>query len=98
MTVRTAHTVRPSKVLAVIDSEVKMMQCVVRGTIYNLLERVSGNHVRVMNENGPEVDANEECEVQMPLHREEEDEQVVRYGLREAVDGVERVGGEGRRN
>lgn len=44
--------------LAVVHSEVEMMQRVVRRTIDDLLKWVTGDHIGVMNEDGPDVHAN----------------------------------------
>ena len=71
-----------------------------RATLHvdDALERVAGDHVRVVDEDGPEVDKDEEAEVEVALEREEEDEEVVRHGLQVAVEWVERVRRERRRD
>ena len=63
----------------------------VGGAVDDLLERVSGDHVRVVDEDGPEVDEDEEAEVEVALDGEEEDEQMVGHRLQIAVERVERV-------
>ena len=40
-----------------------MVQGMVRGPVDDRLERVAGDHVRVMNEDGPEVHEDEESKV-----------------------------------
>ena len=68
----------------------------VGGAVDDLLERVSGDHVRVVDEDGPEVDADEQEEVELALEGEEVDEQVVGDRLEVAVERVERMRGERR--
>ena len=84
--------------LAIVHGEVEMVQRMVRGTVDDRLERVSGDHVRVVDEDGPAVDDHEEAEVQLTVEREEVDEEVVRDGLGVSVERVERVRCEGRRD
>lgn len=97
MAIRLASAIRPCEVLTVVNREINMMQRVMRWSIDDVLERMTGDHVRIMNEDAPEVDRNKKCEVQVPLNREKEDEQVVRERLSEAIDRVERMGCEWRR-
>lgn len=40
---------------------------------------MSGYHIGVVDKYTPDVDENEEAEVQIPVEREQEDEEVVRY-------------------
>ena len=56
---------------------------------------MSGDHVRVVNEDGPAVDDHEEAEVQLTVEGEEVDEEVVRDGLGVSIERVERVRREG---
>ena len=71
------------------------MQCMVRGPVDDRLERVAGDHVGVVDEDGPEVDEDEEAEVEVALDGEEEDEQMVGHRLQVAIERVERVRREG---
>jgi hypothetical protein len=50
------------------------------------------------HKDAPKIDKGEQTEVEGPVQREEEDEEVVRDGLEVAVDGVERVRCERRRD
>lgn len=43
-----------------------------RRTVNDGLERVAGDHVGVMNKDGPKVDEHEEAEVDHAVEREEE--------------------------
>ena len=75
--------------LAVVHGEVEMVQSMVRGTVDDRLERVSGDHVRVVDENRPKVHEEEQAEVELAVEGEHEDEQVVGHGLEVAVEWVE---------
>ena len=75
-----------------------MVQRMVRRVVDDRLERVSGDHVRVVDEDGPAVDDHEEAEVQLTVEGKEVDEEVVRDGLGVSVERVERVRREGRRD
>ncbi len=61
------------------------------GAVYDGLEGVAGDHVRVVDEDGPKVDKDEEAEVDHAVEGEEEYEEVVRDGLEVAIDWVEGV-------
>ena len=98
MLIRLVVLVRPGEVLPVVDREVEMVQRVVRGPVDDVLERVAGDHVGVVDEDGPDVDEDEHGEVEVELDGEEEDEHVVWRALRESVDGVEGMRGEGCRD
>ena len=98
MPVRTSGAVGPSEVLAVVDGEIEMVKGVMCGTIDHLFQWVTGDHVRVVDEDGPEVDAEEQAEVELAVEGEHEDEEVVGYGLEVAVKRVESMRGEGGRD
>jgi len=66
-----------------------------RWSIDDSLERMSGDHVRVVNEDTPEVHKHKETEIKPSVQREEEDEQMIRHRLQVAIEGMECVGGEG---
>ena len=51
-----------------------------------------------MNEYAPEVNRDEKCEVELSLHREKEDEEMIRERLGESIDWVEGMGSERSRN
>ena len=55
------------------------------GPVDDVLERVAGDHVGVVDEDGPDVDEDEHGEVEVALHGEEEDEEVVGGALGAAV-------------
>ena len=84
--------------LAVVHGEVEMVQRMVRRAVDDRLERVSGDHVRVVDEDGPAVNDHEEAEVQLAVEGEEVDDEVVRDGLGVSVERMERVRCEGRRD
>lgn len=65
---RIEVVVAPGEVLAVVDGEVNVMQGVVGGTVDKLLCPVSGDHVAIMYENGPDLHSDEEKHVQVPIH------------------------------
>ena len=57
-----------------------MVQRVVRGAVDELLERVSGDHIGVVDEDGPEVDddeENEDAEEEVEDDEEEEEDVVI---------------------
>jgi hypothetical protein len=91
LAVRAARAVRPCEVLSVVHGEVQVVERVMRRPVDDLLERVAGNEVRVVDEDRPEVDEDEEAEVQVPVERQDENEGVVRYRLQIAVERVECV-------
>ena len=74
MTIGTTDPVCPCEVLSVVYGEVQVMQRVVRRAVDYFFKRMSGNHVRVVDENTPEVDSNEESEIEVPVQRENVDE------------------------
>lgn len=88
--------VSPGEVLAVVDGKVHVMQGVVGGAVDELFEPVAGDHVAVVDENGPHLDEDEEAQVEVLLGREDEDEDVVGQRLDVAVERVEGEGGPGR--
>jgi len=78
MSVTPTYAVRPCKVLPVIADEVEVMERMMRWSVDDFFERMVGDHIRVVDEDGPKVDQDEEDEVEMPLEREDEGEEVVR--------------------
>ena len=68
------------------------------GTVDDRLERVAGNHVRVVDENRPEVHKEEQAEVELAVEREDKDEEVVRHGLEVSVERMECMRREGSRD
>jgi hypothetical protein len=50
-----------------------------------------GNVLPVVDHDSPDVDEDEEEHICILLQREDEREDVVRYGLRKAVDGMKRM-------
>jgi hypothetical protein len=55
------HPVRPGEVLAVVDGKVEVVERVVGGAVDDVLEPVARDHVRVVDEDGPDVDDDEDC-------------------------------------
>ena len=97
MPIRSSSLVRPCEVLAVVDGEIQMMQSMVCGSINHVLEPMTGDHIRIVNEHRPDIDADEEREVEMFLDGEEIGEDMVGERLEITVDWVESVRGEGGR-
>ena len=81
--------------LAIVHGKVEVVEGVVRGAVDDFLEGVAGDHVRVVDEDGPHVDEDEEAEVERAVEGEHEDEHMVGQGLEIAVERVERVRREG---
>ena len=75
-----------------------MVEGMVRGPVDDRLERVAGDHVRVVDENRPKVHEEEQAEVELAVEGEHEDEQVVGHGLEVAVEWVESMRREGSRD
>jgi hypothetical protein len=75
-----------------------MVKSMVCRTIDDLFERVAGNHVRVVDEDGPEVNKDEETEVEIAMEGKHEDYNVVRYRLEVAVNRMESMRREGCRD
>lgn len=86
---RVKIVVGPGEVLAVVDGEVHVVQRVVCRAVDELLSPVSRNHVTVMNQDRPDLHEDEHDQVKVPLHRADEDEDVVRQRLHEPVGRVE---------
>ena len=75
-----------------------MVERMVRRAINDLLERMTSDHVGIMDEDRPEVHEDKQAQVELPVQWEEEDEQMVGHGLGEAVKWVERMRREGSGN
>jgi hypothetical protein len=60
--------------LAIVARKVEVMQCMVRGRVDESLEEVARDHVAVVDEDGPDLDEDEEDEVEVLLHGADEDE------------------------
>ena len=71
------------------------MQSVMCGSIDDVLQPMTGDHVRIMDEHRPDVHPHEEGKMEVLLDGEEVGEDVVGEGLEVSVDWVERIGGEG---
>lgn len=90
-TVRATHSVTDGKVLSVVAGEEKVVQSVVRGAIDHLLEWRVADHVRVVDQDAPQVDKHEEADGHDTVKREDEGEDVVRQRLEVAIKRVESV-------
>ena len=73
--VRAETGVGPGEVLTVIDGEVHVVQGVVGGAVDELLGPVAGDHVAVVDQDGPDLDGDEEDHVEISLHGADEDEE-----------------------
>jgi hypothetical protein len=67
-------TVGPGEVLAVVDSEVDVVEGVMGGAVDVLFEPVASDHVGVVDENGPDLHQEEKNHVQIFLSGANEDE------------------------
>jgi hypothetical protein len=72
--VRIEVVVAPGEVLAVVDSEVHVVQRVVSRAVDELFSPVAGDHVAVVDEDSPDLHSNEEKRVQVAVHWANEDE------------------------
>jgi hypothetical protein len=70
--------VGPCEVLAIVAGEVHVVERVVGGAVDKLLEPVAGNHVAIVDEDGPDLNADEEEHVEVLLHGADVDEDTVR--------------------
>ena len=68
-----------------------MMKRVVSWPVDDLLQGMTCDHVRIVDEDGPNIDGHEHGEVEVTLHREEEDEEMIWETLRTTINGMERV-------
>ena len=64
-------------------------------SIDDVLQPMTGDHIRIMNEDRPDVYTNEEGEMEMFLNGEEVGKNVIGEGLEVTVDWMESVCGEG---
>ena len=76
--VRVEVAVGPGEVLAVVDVEVHVVQRVVSRAVDVLLEPVAGDHVAVMDEDGPDLHEDEQHQVEVLLDGADEDEDTVK--------------------
>lgn len=58
----SAHLVREREVLAVVDGKVDVVERMVGRAVDDGLERVASEHIRVVDEDRPGVDEDEDCE------------------------------------
>ena len=63
----------------------------VRRAVDDVFQRVICDHVRVVDQDGPHVNDDKEPQIQLAVHREDEDEKMVWDGLRVPVHWVERM-------
>jgi len=98
MPIAPTDSVCPGEVLSVVADEVEMVESMMGWPVDHILKRVIGDHVRVVDEDGPEVDEDEEDEVEVTLEGENEDEEVIWNRLSISVDWMEGMGSERCRN
>lgn len=65
----------------------------VRRTVDVSLQHVAGDHISIVDEDSPELDKDEEAEVDIFVEGEQEWEDMVRKGLGVTIYGVERESG-----
>ena len=61
--VRAEVVVGPGEVLSIVDSEIHVVQRMMRWTVDELFRPMAANHIAVMDEDGPDLDTNEEDHV-----------------------------------
>lgn len=66
--VRVEFVVSPGEVLAVVASKVHVVERVVSWRVDNTLKPVAGDHVAVVDKDGPDLDEDEKNEVEVLLH------------------------------
>ena len=71
---RVKVVVAPGKILSVVDGKVHVMQCVMSRAVDELLSPVAGDHVTIVNEDGPNLHSDEENHVEVSVHRADKDE------------------------
>lgn len=71
---RAEIVVGPGEVLPIVDGEVHVVQCVVRGAVDEPFRPMARNHVTVVDQDGPDLDSHEEDHVQISLHWANENE------------------------
>ena len=91
VSVATTHAVSPCEVLPIIANKVQVVQCMVCGTIDDVLQRMASYHVRVVDQDRPEVDKDEKHHVEMALEGENKNGEMVWERLCPAVNIVEGV-------
>lgn len=72
--VRVEVIVAPGEVLSVVHGEVHVVQRVVSRAVDKFLRPVAGDHVTIVNEDGPDLHSDEEHHVKVPVHRAKVDE------------------------
>jgi len=70
LAVGAADAIGPGEVLAIVYCEVEMVECVVSWAVYDFLEGMTGDHVRVMNKDAPAIDEYEQPEIEEAMERE----------------------------
>lgn len=70
MTVRTPKAVSESKVLAVIHGEVEMVQRMMRRSVDDIFQGMTGDHIGIVDEDAPEIDKDEETEIYNAMQRD----------------------------
>ena len=76
-TVGVPVVVGPCEVLAVVAGEVHVVESVMSGAVDKPLEPVAGDHVAVVNEDGPDLNADEEEHVEVLLHGADVDKDTI---------------------
>lgn len=69
--------VGPCEVLAIVAGEIHVVESVVGGAVNKPLEPVAGDHVAVVNEDGPDLNTDKEEHVKVLLHGADVDEDTV---------------------
>lgn len=83
--VGATHSVANGKVLAVVAGEEEVVQGVVRGTVDDFFEWRVADHVRVVDQDAPEVDKDKEADGDDAVEREDKGKDVVRERLEVAI-------------
>lgn len=69
---RSKVRIGPGEILPVVAGKVEVMQCVMSWSVDEPLEEMTGNHIPIMNEDGPKLDKDEETEVEVFVQGKEE--------------------------
>jgi len=95
---RATETIPQGQILAIVACIEQVMVSVVSSTVDNWLQKCWHFEAAVVDRDGPDVDANVQCQIQQLVQWEQEHVNVVRHALHESVDRVKRMTGVRRRH
>lgn len=91
MTKRATNTIPQSEILSVITVVQQVMICMMSGSVDNGLQNLGNSVISIVNRHRPNIDENEERQINVFIQREYEREQVVRNALQETVHRMKSV-------